>query len=280
MYTVGTDDVGDGLVRVEQQQDLGWSTVEHNPRALSSSPSTDSGSLPREPSSRGERGLTDPRMASSSSITDSPVPGPSGIQSLVDAPSSRSYGEQVPASDYSDDAMDDLSSPITNLRAFLNYSTAEETVLEENQSIRIGSYDPGGEETGVLTHWKEKNLQVKKFIDDVSGSEKLHAGNVYTLRVEDLTDEVRYVHAPLAQDLFDRVRDEAAGKGMKLNENKTTMLCISAAKLYKPRSYININSSDIVLSGKNMKLLGFHFDSRPSVDAHVAAILKKVRYHA
>ena len=53
MYTVGTDDVGDGLVWVEQQQDLGWSTVEHNPRALSSSPSTDSGSLPREPSSRG-----------------------------------------------------------------------------------------------------------------------------------------------------------------------------------------------------------------------------------
>ena len=56
------------------------------------------------------------------------------------------------------------------------------------------------------------------------------------------------------------------------------MLCISAARTYKPRSYININSSDIVLSGKNMKLLGFHFDTRPTVDAHVAAILKKVRY--
>ena len=27
-----------------------------------------------------------------------------------------------------------------------------------------------------------------------------------------------------------------------------------------------------------MKLLGFHFDERPTVDAHVAAILKKVRY--
>ena len=27
-----------------------------------------------------------------------------------------------------------------------------------------------------------------------------------------------------------------------------------------------------------MKLLGFHFDSRPNIDAHVAAVLKKVRY--
>ena len=37
-------------------------------------------------------------------------------------------------------------------------------------------------------------------------------------------------------------------------------------------------TEDIIVSGKCMKLLGFHFDHRPTVDANVSAILKKVRY--
>ena len=68
---------------------------------------------------------------------------------------------------------------------------------------------------------------------------------------------------------------------MKLNPKKTTLLCISAARSYKPRTYIDIgagDTEDIIISGKCMKLLGFHFDPRPTVDAHVCAVLKKVRY--
>ena len=57
------------------------------------------------------------------------------------------------------------------------------------------------------------------------------------------------------------------------------MLCVSAAHTYEPRTYIRMEEeNDIILSGKSMKLLGFHFDSRPTADAHVAAVLKKVRY--
>ena len=51
-------------------------------------------------------------------------------------------------------------------------------------------------------------------------------------------------------------------------------MCVSAAKTYVPRSYIKYDDCVIIL-GKSMKLLGFHFDNRPTVDAHVNTILKK-----
>ena len=93
-----------------------------------------------------------------------------------------------------------------------------------------------------------------------------------------MTEEVRYIHAVQAQSLFDTVRAGADSKGMKLNPKKPVPLCISAAKSYKPKSCIRLGEDDLILSGKTMKLLGFHFDSRPSVDAHVNAILKKVHH--
>ena len=92
-------------------------------------------------------------------------------------------------------------------------------------------------------------------------------------------DETRYVHAEQAQLLFNKIAGEAEGKGMRLNASKTTMLCISAARSFKPVTYIELgDSGDVVVSGREMKLLGFHFDSSPGVGAHVEEILKKVRY--
>ena len=134
-------------------------------------------------------------------------------------------------------------------------------------------------ETGVHEHWECKKIEVKKFIDDVSGAEKLHCNDTYASKILDSGEEVRYVKAQQAQDLFDRVRDRAAVKGMKLNPKKTTLLCISAARTYTPKTYISIGEkNDIIISGKSMKLLGFHFDGKPTAEAHVKAILKKVRY--
>ena len=138
-------------------------------------------------------------------------------------------------------------------------------------------YESGGEDTGVFDRWTQKELVVKKFVDDISGAEKIHANNIYASKVSDGL-ETRYLHAVQSQRLFDQVALGAAEKGMKLNEKKTTLLCINAARTYKPISYINLGGGDVVLSGKSMKLLGFHFDCSPSAGAHVKSVLKKVRY--
>ena len=77
--------------------------------------------------------------------------------------------------------------------------------------------------------------------------------------------------------MFDRVVKGADPKGMKLNQQKTVLLCISAARSYTPLTYLNIEN-DVIISGKKLKLLGFNFDTVPSAGAHVRSILQKVRY--
>ena len=60
---------------------------------------------------------------------------------------------------------------------------------------------------------------------------------------------------------------------MKLNAQKTSLLCISAAKSYQPRTYIDLGEGDLVTSGKSLKLLGFHFDTTLTIRALVKSIL-------
>lgn len=121
------------------------------------------------------------------------------------------------------DATDDPTSPFTNLRVFMDYLVGSDSLSSLNQPGPVANYDPGGEETGVMERWENKTLEVKKFIDDVSGNENLHATAEYASKILNDVSEIRYIHAPLAQDLFDRVRVEAASKGMKLNEKKTNI---------------------------------------------------------
>ena len=119
-------------------------------------------------------------------------------------------------------------------------------------------------------------LVVKKYIDDVSGVEKIHASHLYQSKTNE-EGETRYIHAVQAQALFDRVRVVAAEKGMKLNPSKTVLLAFSAATSYHVKTYINCEDG-LILSGKKCRLLGFHFDGKPGVEAHVSEILRKVRY--
>ena len=44
----------------------------------------------------------------------------------------------------------------------------------------VANYDdPGGSDTGDHERWLQEKMEVKKFIDDISGSEILHAGIVF-----------------------------------------------------------------------------------------------------
>ena len=57
----------------------------------------------------------------------------------------------------------------------------------------VAGYDPGGNETGVFERWSQKKMEVKKFIDDVSGSRKVHANDSYTSKIVNDTQEIRYI---------------------------------------------------------------------------------------
>ena len=64
---------------------------------------------------------------------------------------------------------------------------------------------------------------------------------------------------------------------MKVNQAKTSMICMSGAQSYRARSYQECAGGDRVESGSTMKILGFHLSSRPTMHTQVAALSKKVR---
>ena len=57
------------------------------------------------------------------------------------------------------------------------------------------------------------------------------------------------MHVVQAHSLFDQVAGCAHERGMKLNESKTNLLCIVAARTHEPKAYINVED-DIILSRK------------------------------
>ena len=57
---------------------------------------------------------------------------------------------------------------------------------------------------------------------------------------------------------------------------KTQLLCISANKISDVRSFVKVGDEKIV-SGSELKLLGFMFGNTPSINPHVNYMLKKAR---
>ena len=65
-------------------------------------------------------------------------------------------------------------------------------------------------------------------------------------------------------------------KGLELSPEKTTLLCITAARSYAAITFINLGSEDIMISKNSMKLLGFDFDNSLSPLDDVKASFKKL----
>ena len=113
-------------------------------------------------------------------------------------------------------------------------------------------YDPGGEETGFGVRWTQEEIRVKKFIDDVSGCEKLSMNIEFNSKIV-ASREIRYCHAA-------QVAGCAKDRGMLLNERKPTLLCMSAAKSYIPECYIVTSTNERITSeATTLKVLGFTF---------------------
>ena len=83
--------------------------------------------------------------------------------------------------------------------------------------------------------------------------------------------------ATRSQNLFRQITRIAELLGMKVNTDKTKVLCISEARTYEAAAYIqNADGVDINSIG-NLKILGMEFSNRPDMSALVAAIYRKFR---
>ena len=86
----------------------------------------------------------------------------------------------------------------------------------------------------------------------------------------------KIVRAPRSEQMFDRIARNAGGRGMKVNQKKTTVLCISDAISCRPEARLDAGGVEIH-SSPTLKALGFTFSSSPSVNVHVKTIIKRLQ---
>ena len=64
---------------------------------------------------------------------------------------------------------------------------------------------------------------------------------------------------------------------MKVNAAKTNMICVSDSLNYQTRSHIFDRDGGRIDSGERLKVLGWHFSTRPTVEAHMAVVVRRFR---
>ena len=90
--------------------------------------------------------------------------------------------------------------------------------------------------------------------------------------------ELRTVHAKKCEEVFSVITDNANRIGMKINATKTQLLCISDHTSAHIDSYINLEEDECrINSGEEMKVLGFVFGQKPTVNYHLEYTLKKFK---
>ena len=111
-----------------------------------------------------------------------------------------------------------------------------------------------------------------RYIDD------LNIGEVHPLEAakKHLSQhkEHRLIHARFCEDEFNSINNKAVNIGMKINAEKTQLLCLSDSRHYCVNSYINSQHSTIK-STEKMKILGFIFEESPTVNAHIEYSITK-----
>ena len=120
--------------------------------------------------------------------------------------------------------------------------------------------------------WENFLLSVLKYVDDNIIHEKVCMDGL----VIDENGEKR-ARATRSQNLFRQIIRIAELLGMKVNSDKTKMLCVSDSRTYRAAAFIETTDGEKVHSSEELKILGMHFSSRPDVNSQVESICRKFR---
>ena len=123
--------------------------------------------------------------------------------------------------------------------------------------------------------WKQIEDCSQKFIDD-----SLHL-SVVNMKEERLLEEdgmfVKYTCADTAQTMFNHVCSRAENRGMRVNDKKTGLMCVSLARSFKAKAILKGRNNEKITSSDSIKFLGFTLDADCSIKTHVSNLCKKLR---
>ena len=111
--------------------------------------------------------------------------------------------------------------------------------------------------------------------NDIIGIEKLYNGSGKTIYSQKKT--TTKVHAIKYEDIFKRVKEKGESIGMRMNDNKTQLVCITAATSSEVTAFIRLSDGEIKRSQTSLKQLGFHSGTKPLVNEHVFQLKRKFR---
>ena len=147
--------------------------------------------------------------------------------------------------------------------------------LDDSQISTHPSHWELEEELGTGTdRWKDTLAEVKGYIDDFTVIEKSRKTNAISHFTQNKT--VRHVHAQKCKEVFEDVGNISREIGMVINPVKTQLLSISPGTECVTKSYFDAGDTRIN-SGTSVKILGFWFSEKPTVQLHVGKLLSRAR---
>ena len=84
-------------------------------------------------------------------------------------------------------------------------------------------------------------------------------------------------HVVPSQNMFRCMTSNATAIGMKVNNSKTRLICISDSLASLSKGCILDGGGERINQSEDMKLLRFHLSSRPTVSAHIRVLLRRMR---
>jgi hypothetical protein len=117
----------------------------------------------------------------------------------------------------------------------------------------------------------EDDYELLKYIDDFNVIEVTDSGAIVLKYSQN--QPIRRYQATICEKLLRGVKEKSAELGMKVNSSKTQLLSISTAGTNS--AYIRPDGNEKIESSNTLKILGFNFSDKPTLDCHVNATVKK-----
>ena len=124
------------------------------------------------------------------------------------------------------------------------------------------------------------SLYTAKYVDDMTLIDTVDSNTLTNIT----TTETRPLHTftpPQSQQAFRTIKRRAEEKSLKINETKTQLLSVSSAR-FDTLARIETEDGETIESGNTLKMLGFVFSNKPTVNAQVENLIRKAnkRYFA
>ena len=114
---------------------------------------------------------------------------------------------------------------------------------------------------------------VAKYVDDLTIIDTVD--NMVRTDIDNTsTRQLHTIHPQATQTAFNTISSNANKKGLKINENKTQLLSVSSA-FYDTKAVLKDHNNDSIVSGLQLKMLGFIFGNTPSIQPQLDYLIRK-----